>query len=83
LTLASQQNQNSASNRKIRIGVNALFLRPGRIGGGETYARGLLAGFQSLNLPYEFVVFLNAKAYPTLAELDSSPNFERVLCSPR
>ena len=68
------------ATRKMRIGLDALFLRPGRIGGAETYTRGLLAGFQSLNLPYEFVVFLNSEAYPTFAELDATPNFERVLC---
>ncbi len=77
MTPPSEGNQ---GNRKVRIGLNALFLRPDRVGGGETYARGLLAGFQSLNLPYEFVVFLNKEAYPTFAQLDASPNFQRVLC---
>jgi glycosyltransferase involved in cell wall biosynthesis len=82
LTSLSQENQSTSRGRKFRIGLNALFLRPGRVGGGETYARGLVAGFQGLNLPYEFVIFLNPEAYATFEELDSSPNFKRVLCSP-
>lgn len=65
---------------EFRIGLNLLFLRPGRIGGGETYARGLLQGLLRLNLPHQFFVFLNAEAYPTFAEFDATPNFKRVLC---
>jgi glycosyltransferase involved in cell wall biosynthesis len=84
LTSLSQEHPGTSRSRKFRIGLDALFLRPGRVGGGETYARGLVAGFQGLNLPYEFVIFLNPEAYSSFEELDSSPSFERVLCaSPR
>jgi glycosyltransferase involved in cell wall biosynthesis len=65
---------------KVRIGINLLFLRPGRIGGGETYARGLLDALVRLNPPHDFFVFLNSEAYPTFAELDASSNFKRIHC---
>jgi hypothetical protein len=71
---------NEPSVKRIRIGLNALYLRPGRIGGGETYARELIEGCKSLNLSYEFIIFLNSEAFPTFAELDSHANFKRVLC---
>ncbi|HEY3928655.1 MAG TPA: glycosyltransferase family 1 protein [Candidatus Koribacter sp.] len=70
-----------SAESKAQIGLNLLFLRPGRVGGTETYARGLVEGFLSLRLPYRFSLFLNSEAYPTFAELDSEPNFQRILCS--
>lgn len=63
-----------------RIGLDLLFLLPNRIGGAETYARGLIQGLRDLDPPFDFIVFLNREAYPTFAELDEVPFFERVLC---
>src|SRR5437764_6157115 len=67
--------------RALRIGLNMLYLRPGKVGGGETYARGLLSGLQQLDSGFEYSVFLNPVAWPTFAELDGFPNFRRVQCS--
>lgn len=68
------------SNR-IRIGLDLLYMRPNEMGGGETYARGLVGGlvdaFSKSNC--DFLVFLNPLAWPTFSHLDSVPNFERVL----
>jgi glycosyltransferase involved in cell wall biosynthesis len=58
-----------------------VYIRPGKVGGGETYARGLLSGLQQLNASFEYFVFLNPTAWPTFAELDSFPNFHRIECS--
>ena len=69
-----------SSESMPRIGLNLLFLRPGKVGGTETYARGLIEGFLSLGLPYQFTIFLNSEAFPTFAELDYAPNFQRIQC---
>jgi glycosyltransferase involved in cell wall biosynthesis len=58
-----------------------VYVRPGKVGGGEIYARGLLGGLQQLNADFEYFVFLNATAWPTFAELDRFPNFHRIACS--
>src|SRR3954452_16921732 len=68
-------------DRAPRIGLNMLYVRPGKVGGGETYARGLLSGLQQLDTSFEYFVFLNSAAWPTFAELDRFPNFHRVKCS--
>ena len=62
----------------MRIGINLLYLLPGVVGGTETYAEGLLAGFAQLNLQDEFVVFVNRESanWP----LPFAPNFTRVVC---
>jgi glycosyltransferase involved in cell wall biosynthesis len=60
----------------LRIGLNLLYLRPGRVGGTETYARGLLGGLASAAPADRFIVFLNrsARDWPLPA------GFERVVC---
>jgi glycosyltransferase involved in cell wall biosynthesis len=45
--------------RALRIGVNALFLIPGGVGGTEVYLRSLLAAFARKPRGHSFVVFLN------------------------
>src|SRR5438552_12299163 len=68
-------------SRRPRIGLNLLFLRPGAIGGGETYSRGLLQGFIQTRPAFDFVLFLNRAAWPTFDWIDSTPGFARVLCN--
>ncbi|HET8667768.1 MAG TPA: glycosyltransferase family 1 protein [Terriglobales bacterium] len=65
----------------FRVGLNLLYVRPGFVGGGETYARGLLDGLQKLSLPFEFFVLLNRQALPTFAKLADIPGFHLVECS--
>lgn len=72
--------ENLGSCPKPRIGLNLLYLRPGRVGGTETYGYSLIKGLQSLGSRYDFVVFLNPEAFPRFAFLDETPSFSRVLC---
>jgi len=43
--------------QKLRIGVNLLYLRPGRVGGSETYVRAVLKEMPRLTDKVEFQVF--------------------------
>jgi glycosyltransferase involved in cell wall biosynthesis len=43
----------------VRIGINALYLLPGQVGGTEIYLRHLIAALDSLTTPHEIVVFTN------------------------
>jgi glycosyltransferase involved in cell wall biosynthesis len=69
------------NGKTLRIGLNLLYLRPGKVGGGETYARGLLDGLQQVSSSFEYFVFLNSAAFPTFGRLDDFPNFRRIACS--
>jgi glycosyltransferase involved in cell wall biosynthesis len=43
----------------MRIGINALYLIPGGVGGTEIYLRRLLAAMARLETPHEFFVYFN------------------------
>jgi glycosyltransferase involved in cell wall biosynthesis len=43
----------------VKIGVNALYLLPGQVGGTEIYLRSLLAAMRSIEHPHEIVSFVN------------------------
>src|SRR6266853_5122715 len=43
----------------MRIGVNALYMIPGRVGGTEIYLRNLLAALARVDATNEYVVFTN------------------------
>ncbi|MBI5087200.1 MAG: hypothetical protein HZB13_21695, partial [Acidobacteria bacterium] len=43
----------------MRIGVNALYLIPGGVGGTEIYLRRLLEAMESIGSGHEIVVFTN------------------------
>lgn len=63
----------------LRIGVNALFLIPGGVGGTEIYLRNLLAALAEIDTENRYFVFLNAEAagaQPPLAP--QAANFEPV-----
>ena len=48
-----------------RIGINALYLKPGAVGGTEIYLRGLLQGFEEIAPPdVEFTIFGNEETEP-------------------
>lgn len=51
----------------MRIGVNALYLIPGGVGGTEIYLRNLLAALAAVDRENEFVVFTNRETGPDLA----------------
>ena len=47
---------------KRRIGVDLTSLVPGRIGGSETYVRGLVEELQRLDLVHDFVMFVGSES---------------------
>jgi len=61
----------------LRIGLNLLYLRPGKVGGTETYARGLLHGLAGLASEDRFIVFVNRSA----RDWPLPVGFDRVVCS--
>lgn len=48
--------------RPLRIGINALYMIPGGVGGTEIYLRSLLLALDRLKTPHEFYVFINAES---------------------
>ena len=60
----------------MKIGINAVGLLPGVIGGGETYIRGLVGGLSRLRCHDQFVLFTNRENHPTFGGL--GPNFRRI-----
>jgi glycosyltransferase involved in cell wall biosynthesis len=62
--------------RPLRIGVNALYLIPGGVGGTEIYLRGLLAGLAGIDAANQYFIFTNRETGPGLVPRQS--NFNRV-----
>lgn len=61
----------------MRIGFNTLFLIPGKVGGTETYARGIISGLQKVDRDNNYLIFCNKENYPTF---EFKPgNFQRLL----
>ena len=65
----------------MRIGINALYLIPGGVGGTEIYLRNLLCAFAGLASGDEFVVFANRETGGGLAP--AAPGFRTVGCGVR
>ena len=59
--------------RPLRIGVNALYLIPGGVGGTEIYLRSLLAALGEMDDASEYVIFANRETGADLAP--ASPRF--------
>ena len=62
--------------RPLRIGVNALYLIPGGVGGTEIYLRSLLAALAGVDSVNHYFVFTNRETGADLTP--SQPNFTRV-----
>src|SRR4051812_48999976 len=60
----------------MRIGVNALYLIPGGVGGTEIYLRALLGAFAEIDTENEYFVFTNRETGGGLAP--KAPNFLSV-----
>jgi len=58
----------------LRIGVNALYLIPGGVGGTEIYLRNLLSALAEIDAANEYVIFTNRETDPDLAP--ARPNFK-------
>ena len=57
----------------IQIGVNALYLKPGAVGGTEVYLRSLLAAMSTVDQENEWIVFANSETPRDL--VPEVPNF--------
>lgn len=55
----------------MKVGVNALYLIPGKVGGTEIYLRSLLAAMAQRNDPHDFFVFTNRETGSDLVPDDS------------
>jgi len=62
--------------RPLRIGVNALYLIPGRVGGTEIYLRSLMIALAEIDSENQYVVFTNRETGPDLVPARS--NFQCV-----
>jgi len=62
--------------RPLRIGVNALYLIPGGVGGTEIYLRELLRALSEIDTRNEYFIFTNRETGPDVAP--SQPNFHAV-----
>ena len=60
----------------LRIGVNALYLIPGGVGGTEIYLRGLLGGLAGIDAANQYFIFTNRETGPDL--VPRQPNFRRL-----
>jgi glycosyltransferase involved in cell wall biosynthesis len=60
----------------LRIGVNALYLIPGSVGGTEIYLRGLLSALAEIDSHNHYFVFTNRETGPDL--VPKQPNFTWV-----
>ena len=59
------------------IGINALYLIPGRVGGSEIYLRRLLAALADLDRENEYLIFTNRENRGTFS---AGPNFREYYC---
>jgi glycosyltransferase involved in cell wall biosynthesis len=59
-----------------RIGINALYLIPGGVGGTEVYLRSLLAALASIDTTSQYVIYINRETGDDLAP--AAPNFLTV-----
>lgn len=66
----------TAERRPLRIGINALYLIPGGVGGTEIYLRNLLKGFASLDQSDRYFVFTNRETGRDL--VPAAINFQHV-----
>ena len=62
----------------MKIGINALYLLPGKVGGSETYLRNLLKGLAAIDRENEYVLFINRETEGTMEA--PSPAFRIVVC---
>jgi glycosyltransferase involved in cell wall biosynthesis len=60
----------------LRIGVNALYLIPGGVGGTEIYLRGLLAALAEIDAVHSYSVFTNRETDPGL--VPAANNFRQI-----
>lgn len=62
----------------MKIGIDALFIRPGKNGGTESYLRNLLKGLEEVDDSNEYYIFTSTNNDDTFQFLN--PNFTKVIC---
>jgi glycosyltransferase involved in cell wall biosynthesis len=62
--------------RPLRIGINALYLIPGGVGGTEIYLRELLKALASIDVAHDYFVFINRETEREL--VPKQPNFHAI-----
>ncbi len=62
----------------MRIGLNALFLIPGKVGGSETYMRALVRSLQEIDHANDYVLYTNHECAGTFPL--TNPRFREVHC---
>jgi glycosyltransferase involved in cell wall biosynthesis len=63
----------------LKIGINALYLIPGKVGGSETYIRNLIQSMWKIDKQNEYVVFINKESVGIFEQL--APGFTVMVCS--
>ncbi len=71
----------------MRVGINALFLLPGRVGGSEIYIRHLVKWLERVDDQNEYVIFINRESAgvfePLGARGSATPKMKVVSCPVR
>jgi len=62
----------------VKIGINALYLLPGKVGGSETYIRSLVRSLLEIDRDNTYFIFINKKNVGIFPESD--PRVKVVLC---
>jgi len=62
----------------MRIGINALYLIPGRVGGTETYIRNLVKALAALEDNNEYFIFINKESKGIFDKI--GPRMKVILC---
>ena len=62
----------------MRIGINALYLLPGRVGGTEVYIRNLVKWLLKIDAENEYFIFINKESAGIFEEF--SPRLNIVMC---
>ncbi|NTW58829.1 MAG: glycosyltransferase family 4 protein, partial [Nitrospirae bacterium] len=62
----------------MKIGINTLYLLPGKVGGSETYIRNLIKYLPQVDQDSEYIVFSNRESTGIFASM--TPNIKVVSC---
>ena len=62
----------------MRIGLNLLFLKPGKVGGTQTYSENLVNALATIGSEHEFFLFLNLECKNIFKNLPK--NFKSIIC---
>lgn len=62
----------------MRIGINTLYLLPGKVGGSETYITNIVKCLSRLDKDNEYIIFINNECKGYFEKL--APNIKTILC---